>query len=42
VLTRAATDLYAAKDYTRATAAAQTLLARQPPSMRENSASPIR
>ena len=31
VLTRAATDLYAAKDYTRATAAAQTLLARQPP-----------
>jgi TolA-binding protein len=31
VLTRAATDLYAAKDYQRATAAAQTLLARQPP-----------
>jgi tetratricopeptide (TPR) repeat protein len=31
VLTRAATELYAAKDYTRATAAAQTLLARQPP-----------
>jgi TolA-binding protein len=31
VLTRAATDLYAAKDYVRATAAAQTLLARQPP-----------
>jgi TolA-binding protein len=31
VLTRAATDLYAAKDYARATAAAQTLLARQPP-----------
>lgn len=31
VLTRAATDLYAAKDYQRATAAAQVLLARQPP-----------
>ena len=31
VLTRAASDLYAAKDYPRATAAAQTLLARQPP-----------
>jgi TolA-binding protein len=31
VLTRAATDLYAAKDYPRATAAAQVLLARQPP-----------
>ncbi len=31
VLTRAATDLYAAKDYSRATAAAQALLARQPP-----------
>ena len=31
MLTRAATDLYAAKDYPRATAAAQTLLARQPP-----------
>jgi cellulose synthase operon protein C len=31
VLTRAATDLYAAKDYARATAAAETLLARQPP-----------
>jgi TolA-binding protein len=31
VLTRAATDLYAAKDYQRATAAAQMLLARQPP-----------
>ena len=31
VLTRAATDLYAAKDYPRALAAAQTLLARQPP-----------
>ncbi len=31
VLTRAATELYAAKDYTRATAAAETLLARQPP-----------
>ncbi len=31
VLTRAASDLYAAKDYARATAAAQTLLARQPP-----------
>jgi tetratricopeptide (TPR) repeat protein len=31
VLTRAATDLYAAKDYPRATAAAQALLARQPP-----------
>ncbi|MBS0612915.1 MAG: tetratricopeptide repeat protein, partial [Proteobacteria bacterium] len=30
VLTRAATDLYAAKDFTRATTAAQTLLARQP------------
>ena len=30
VLTRAATDLYAAKDYPRATAAAQALLARQP------------
>lgn len=31
VLTRAATDLYAARDYTRATAVAQTLLAREPP-----------
>ena len=31
VLTRAATDLYAAKDYPRATAAAEALLARQPP-----------
>jgi cellulose synthase operon protein C len=31
VLTRAASDLYAAKDYARATAAAQSLLARQPP-----------
>jgi TolA-binding protein len=31
VLTRAATDLYAAKDYPRATAAADTLLARKPP-----------
>ncbi|MFO1465575.1 MAG: tetratricopeptide repeat protein [Steroidobacteraceae bacterium] len=31
VLTRAATDLYAAKDLARATTAAQTLLARQPP-----------
>ena len=31
VLTRAATDLYAAKDYPRAIAAAETLLARQPP-----------
>jgi len=31
VLTRAATDLYTAKDYPRATAAAETLLARQPP-----------
>ena len=31
VLTRAATELYAARDYTRATAAAETLLARQPP-----------
>ncbi len=31
VLTRAATDLYAAKDYPRATLAAQTLLGRQPP-----------
>ena len=31
VLTRAATDLYAAKDYPRAMTAAQTLLARQPP-----------
>ena len=31
VLTRAALDLYAAKDYARATAAAETLLARQPP-----------
>jgi tetratricopeptide (TPR) repeat protein len=31
VLTRAATDLYAAKDYPRALAAAQTLLAHQPP-----------
>ena len=31
VLTRAAGELYAAKDYARATAAAQTLLARQPP-----------
>lgn len=30
-LTRAATDLYAAKDYARAKTAAQTLLARQPP-----------
>ena len=30
VLTRAATDLYAAKDYPRALAAAQALLARQP------------
>ena len=30
VLTRAATDLHAAKDYTRATGAAETLLARQP------------
>jgi TolA-binding protein len=30
VLTRAATDLYTAKDYPRATAAAQALLARQP------------
>ena len=31
VLTRAATDLYTAKDYPRAIAAAQTILARQPP-----------
>ncbi|HSY95819.1 MAG TPA: tetratricopeptide repeat protein, partial [Steroidobacteraceae bacterium] len=31
VLTRAATDLYTAKDYPRATAAAEALLARQPP-----------
>jgi cellulose synthase operon protein C len=31
VLVRAATDLYAAKDYPRALAAAQTILARQPP-----------
>jgi cellulose synthase operon protein C len=31
VLTHAATDLYAAKDYPRAILAAQTLLARQPP-----------
>jgi TolA-binding protein len=31
VLTRAASDLYAAKDYPRATAAAQAILARQPP-----------
>jgi TolA-binding protein len=31
VLTRAATDLYAANDYPRAIAAAQTILARQPP-----------
>jgi TolA-binding protein len=31
VLTRAATDLYTAKDYPRAVAAAETLLARQPP-----------
>jgi len=31
VLTRAATDLYAEKDYDRARAAAETLLARQPP-----------
>jgi TolA-binding protein len=31
VLTRAATDLYAAKDYPRALAAGQTLLAHQPP-----------
>jgi TolA-binding protein len=31
VLTRASTELYAAKDYKRATAAAQTLLERQPP-----------
>jgi tetratricopeptide (TPR) repeat protein len=31
VLTRAATDLYAAKDYPRAIAAAEALLARQPP-----------
>jgi tetratricopeptide (TPR) repeat protein len=31
VLTRAATDLYSAKDYPRAVAAADTLLARQPP-----------
>ena len=30
VLTRAATDLYAAKDYARASAAAEALLARQP------------
>jgi tetratricopeptide (TPR) repeat protein len=31
VLTRAAADLYAVKDYARATTAAETLLARQPP-----------
>ena len=31
VLTRAATDLYEAKDYERATGAAESLLARQPP-----------
>ena len=31
VLTRAATELYAARDYPRALAAAQSLLARQPP-----------
>jgi len=31
ILTRAATDLYAARDYARATSAARTLLARQPP-----------
>ena len=31
VLTRAATDLYTAKDYPRATKAAEALLARQPP-----------
>jgi TolA-binding protein len=31
VLTRAATDLYTVKDYTRAVAAAEALLARQPP-----------
>jgi cellulose synthase operon protein C len=31
VLTRAASDLYAVKDYVRAVAAAQTILARQPP-----------
>jgi cellulose synthase operon protein C len=31
VLTRAATELYAAKDYLRATAAAESLLAKQPP-----------
>src|SRR6202035_3215729 len=31
VLTRAATDLYAVKDYPRAIAAAEALLARQPP-----------
>ncbi len=31
VLTRAATDLYTAKDYPRAIAAAEALLARQPP-----------
>jgi TolA-binding protein len=31
VLTRAATDLYAAKDYSRAVTAAQTILARNPP-----------
>src|SRR5882672_3565806 len=31
VLTRAATDLYTVKDYPRATAAAEALLARQPP-----------
>jgi tetratricopeptide (TPR) repeat protein len=31
VLTRAATELYAAKDYARATQAAETLLARTPP-----------
>jgi TolA-binding protein len=36
VLTRAATDLYAAKDYQRATAAAQMLLARQPPAAAAN------
>jgi len=31
VLTRAATDLYSVKDYPRAIAAAEALLARQPP-----------
>src|SRR5271170_6064502 len=31
VLTRAATDLYAAKDYLRASSAAESLLAKQPP-----------